>query len=73
MAKFNYDDIVRIKVGAMTSANANRRDRAWVVAVIEDRERFPLSQFPPGVVYSIEFEDGTAVDIQENDLELAAD
>ena len=67
MAKFNYDDMVRIKVGA---TSANRTDTAWVVAVIEDRQRFPLSQFPSGVVYSIEFEDGTAVDVHEDDLEL---
>jgi hypothetical protein len=71
MPRFNYNDIVRIKVGA--SAIADRHDRAWVVAVLEDRQRFPLRQFSPGVVYTIEFEDGTALDVHESDLELATD
>lgn len=71
MAKFSYDDIVKIKSDTKTAPK--RRDRAWVVAVMEDRQRFPLGQFPPGTVYSIEFEDGTALDVHENDLELAGE
>ena len=71
MAKFSYDDIVKIKPEAKVAAK--RDERAWIVAVIEDRQRFPLDQFPPGTVYSVEFEDGTAVDVHENDLELAAE
>jgi hypothetical protein len=26
-------------------------------------------QFQPGIVYSVEFEDGTAIDIHEDDIE----
>jgi hypothetical protein len=34
-----------------------------------DRTEMTLSRFPAGVVYTIEFEDGTAIDIHEDDLE----
>lgn len=71
MTKFRYDDVVKIKVDAKTAAT--RRDRAWIIAVMENRQRFPLSQLPPGTVYSIEFEDGVAFDVHENDLELAGE
>jgi hypothetical protein len=71
MSKFSYDDIVKIKIDAKMATK--RRDRAWVIAVMEDRQRFPLSQLPPGIVYSIEFEDGTALDVHEDDLELAGE
>jgi hypothetical protein len=40
-----------------------------VVGIIEDRDRFPLKQFPPGVFYMVEFEGGEAVYIHEDDLE----
>jgi hypothetical protein len=43
MTKFSYDDIVKIQVDAKTAAT--RRDRAWIIAVMEDRQRFPLSQW----------------------------
>jgi hypothetical protein len=69
MARFNYDDIVRIKAGRMGSG----RGRAWIVAIIDDRQRFPLREFPPGTVYSIEFEDGDAIDVHEDDLEASED
>jgi hypothetical protein len=69
MARFTYNDIVRI---SKTSSPSQRcGERAWVVAVIEDRDRFPLAQFHPGVVYTVEFENGDAADIHEDDLEYA--
>jgi hypothetical protein len=71
MAKFSYDDIVKIKVDARTAAK--RLGRAWVIAVMDDRQRFPLSHLPPGTVYSIEFQDGSAIDVHENDLEIVGD
>lgn len=71
MVKFSYDDIVKIKVDARTAAK--RHGRAWIIAVMEDRQRYPLGRFPPGTVYSIEFEDGTAVDVHENDLEASVE
>jgi hypothetical protein len=68
MAKFTYNDIVRAKPTA--DRRARPGERAWVVAVLENREQFPLKQFPVGIIYSIEFEDGNAIDVHENDLEL---
>lgn len=69
MCKYTYDDLVRV------SRNADKKLRpgeiASVVAVFNER---PLGgyfdQFPPGVIYSIEFEDGEATEIHESDLEL---
>lgn len=69
MAKFTYDDIVKINETCSTSQR--RGERAWVIGVLEDRKRFPFVQFPPGVVYTVEFENGDAIDIHENDLEPA--
>lgn len=68
MAKFTYNDIVKAKLTADKKARPG--ERAWVIAVLENRSHFPLKQFAPGVVYSVEFEDGEAVDVHEDDLEL---
>jgi len=68
MTKFTYDDIVKAKSGTATQLRPG--ERGWIVAVLEDRRRIPLPQFPPGVVYTMEFEDGAAVNVHEDDLEL---
>ncbi len=68
MAKFTYNDIVKAKPTAGVKARPG--ERAWIVAVLEDRLHFSLKQFPAGVVYSVEFEDGEAIDVHEDDLEL---
>lgn len=65
---FNYDDVVRVV------ANAEQMYRpgaiAWVVAVFHQKpEGASFDGFPDGVVYSIEFEDGEAIDIPECMLE----
>jgi hypothetical protein len=49
MARFTYDDIVVLRDTAR--AVERRGEKAWIIAVLEDRVRFPLSQFPPGVVF----------------------
>jgi hypothetical protein len=68
MAKFTYDDIVKAK--PMAEPKARPGEQAWVVAVLENRIHSPLKQFPPGVVYTVEFEDGDAINVHEDDLEL---
>jgi hypothetical protein len=68
MPKFTYDDIVKIKETSKSTTRTS--ERAWVVAVVEDRIHFPLRRFPAGVVYSVEFEKGDAVDVHEDDLIL---
>jgi hypothetical protein len=69
MARFTYDDIVVLRDTARVAER--RGERAWVVAVLEDRVRFPLSQFPPGVIYSVEFEGGDAIQVHEDEIERA--
>lgn len=50
-------------------------ERAWVVGVTPENGRIGshYDQFPPGNVYTIEYEDGESVDIHESDLASAAD
>lgn len=66
MAKFNYNDAVLVK-GA--NARDHGHERAWIVGVFEDRPGPYFDKFPKGVVYTIEFEDGTSVEVHENNLE----
>jgi len=56
-------------VKSTASETVRRGQRGWVIAVLDDRERYPLKDLPPGVIYSVEFEDGEAVDMHEDDLE----
>ena len=67
MTRFTYDDIVKLNDGS--AVGPSQSGRAWVIGIVTDRERFPLSHLQPGVVYSIEFEDGRAMDVHEDDLE----
>ena len=66
MAKFTYNDIVRVRPG---SAATPRRDRAWVVGIFEKHLYF--DKFPEGDFYTIEFEDGTSIEVHEDELEPA--
>lgn len=65
--KFDYDDIVVVKDSAAKQFRPG--ERAWVVGVVADRAQFELEQFPAGVIYTVEFEDGSAVDIHEDDIQ----
>lgn len=42
----------------------------WVVGVFDDRPGGYFDQFPPGTIYSIEFEDGSSVEVHESMLDL---
>lgn len=68
MSNFTYDDIVR--VSATSGGKAAPARRAWIVGVFEtDKELGPYwKEFPPGVVYTVEFEDGSSTEVHENDL-----
>ena len=66
MPKYTYSDVVRARPTADDRLRPN--EKAWVVGVIENRVHFPLKKFPPGVIYTIEFEDGVSVDAHEDDL-----
>jgi hypothetical protein len=68
MAKFDYDD--RVHVAASADKKYRPGEVASVIGVFEDRPSGShFAQFPNGVVYTIEFEDGDALDIHERDLE----
>ena len=69
MTKFTYDDIVNTVDEAPAEYRPGRK--AWVVGVFEDRLGSYFSKFPDGVIYSIEFEDGSSLEIHESLLELA--
>jgi hypothetical protein len=66
MPKFTYNDVVRVKDDAAVGL---RRDRAWIVGIFEDRPGPYFDKFPEGVVYTIEFEDGTSGEVHESNLE----
>lgn len=72
MALFTFDDTVRVKESAPLSKRHGAC--ASVIMVFEDNERSGsyFEQFPPGVVYSIEFEDGEAEDVHETHLEIVS-
>lgn len=65
MPKFTYNDIVTVKVSASPQL---RRDRACIVGIFEDRPGPYFDKFPAGIVYTIEFEDGTSDEVHEDDL-----
>ena len=67
MTLFTYNDTVRIKAAAPTRPGA----LASVVGINLEQERGGeyLAKFPHGVVYTVEFEDGSDADVPEGLLE----
>lgn len=70
MTEFTYNDIVLARKEAPRELRPGNRAR--IVGVFENRLRSYFDRFPDGVVYTIEFEDGTSSDVQESDLEPIA-
>lgn len=70
MTKFNYDNIVRVRSDALQKLRPG--ERAWIVGIATEDRRIGshYDQFPPGNIYTIEYEDGESVDIHESDLEF---
>ena len=69
-SKFHYDDIVSIS--SISAAVDRRRQLAWVMGIFTTRPFGPyFEKFQPGIVYSVEFEEGTSIEIHEDEL-LAA-
>jgi hypothetical protein len=69
MPKFSYGDTVQVAGSAPKELRPT--EKGWVVGAFGDVERQGryFNQFPPGVVYTIEFEDGAAIDVHESNLE----
>jgi hypothetical protein len=70
MPKFTYNDIVKVSGDAGPEL---RRGRAWVVGIFEQRPGHYFDRFPDGVVYTIEFEDGTSEEVHESCLVAETD
>lgn len=68
MKKFNYDDIVKVSENAPQELRPG--SKAWVIGIFEERKEKYFDIFPEGIVYSVEYEDGVAVDIHESYLYL---
>jgi hypothetical protein len=67
--KFNYDDVVQVR--ATVGADLRPGAKAWIVGVFETRPGPYFDKFPEGVTYTIEFEDGSSLEIHEQDLEAS--
>ena len=76
--KFDYNDLVRIKLGVTFWIDVPGRrtngprvgEPASVYAIDTDRIAGPRPEFPAGNLYGVEFNDGDAVEVHEDDLEL---
>lgn len=69
MSKFKIDDTVRTK--NVIHLQHFYGQTGSVINVFIDRPAGKhFEQFPEGVVYSVEFESGEAIDIHESDLDL---
>lgn len=66
--RFTYDDQVRISANA--PAELHPGELAWIVAVYQAGEGPTYRTFGVGPVYTVEFEGGTAIDVEEDFLEL---
>jgi phospholipase C len=69
MSKFAFDDTVRIKDNAPNSLRRGQKASVTMVFLPHDRVGSYFDQFPPGVLYSIEYEDGESADAHEDFLE----
>ncbi len=72
MALFTYNDTVKVVQKAPPQLRPG--ELASVVGMSSERDRSGeyLAQFPHGVVYTIEFEDGSSVEVHESFLEKGA-
>ena len=68
MPKFTWGDSVRIAEDA--PANVRPGSSAEVVGVSERHERIGsyLNTFPSGIVYTVEFADGSSAEVHEDHL-----
>ncbi|WP_339834724.1 hypothetical protein [uncultured Parvibaculum sp.] len=69
MTSFTFGDIVRVKNEASQELRPDAK--AWIVMVHAGPTRWGayFETFPPGVVYSIEYEDGSSTEVHESLLE----
>ena len=66
MSKFTWGDSVQIAEGA--PADLRPGSMAVVVGLSEERHGSFLERFPHGMVYTVEYEDGSSVELHEDHL-----
>jgi hypothetical protein len=69
MNKFTFDETVRVKKDAPNPFRQGQKASVIMVFLPQDRCGSYFDQFAPGVIYSIEYEDGQSIDIHEELLE----
>jgi hypothetical protein len=69
MNKFTYGSPVLVRKDAPDRLRPGQPASVFGVFFPQDRKGSHFDQFAPGVVYSIEYEDGEAADIHEDFLE----
>lgn len=69
MAKFTYKDAVKVRDDAPEHLRPGCVGSIYAVEDVQDRRGEFLRQYPHGVVYGVEFEDGTGMKIEEMWLE----
>ena len=70
MNKFAFDDTVRVKEDAPNSLRRGQKASVTMVFLPDDRSGSYFNRFSPGVLYSVEYEDGESADIHEDFLEI---
>jgi hypothetical protein len=67
MTKFNFNDVVCAPIGVPQPRTGVK---AWVVGIAPESKRTGsyYEKFPPGTIYTIEFEDGDSLDVHESNL-----
>jgi hypothetical protein len=73
MSRFTWGDTVRVTGGAASELRPGRCATVVSISLQNERRDDYLARFPSGVVYAIEFEDGSIVsDVEEDLLEKGA-
>ena len=73
MTKFTYNDIVTVIKNSALELRPG--EKAWVVSVLSGNKRpkHLIDEFPNGYTHTIEFEDGSAKEVHESQLEFYQD
>jgi len=72
MAAFTYNDTVKVKQGAPARCRPGQLASVVGISLEAERRGEFLKAFPHGIVYTIEFEDGSSVELHEDFVEKGA-
>lgn len=72
MGKFTWGDTVRVRADAPHMLRPGALASVYAVSEGESRRGEYFESFPPGTVYSVEFEDSSSVTLHEDHLEAAS-